>query len=95
MSAKSISNGEAGSSVRTKLNSVLTRGIAFEDWDASGDAMPTDADNLGSGEGGDILKGDRVIFTVGGLIDGIFWPVDSIGTAKQNSPTLDTHWRLI
>lgn len=94
MAAKSISNGESGSSVRTKLNSVLTRGIAFENWDASGDSMPTNSDNLGSGEGGDILKGDRVIFTVGGLINGDFWPVDTIGTAKQNSPTLDTHWRL-
>lgn len=95
MAAKSISNGESGSSVRTKLNSVLTRGIAFENWDASGDLLPVNSDNIGSGDGGDILKGDRVIFTTGGNFFGEFWGEDTIATAKQNSPTLESHWRLI
>jgi len=95
MSAKSIINGETGSSVRTKLNSVLSRGIAFSDWDASDDSLPLDSDNLGSGNGNAILRGDRVIFTTGGNIDGEFWPEGTIATAKQNSPTLPAHWRLI
>ncbi len=92
MAAKTISNGESGSSVRTKLNSVLTRGIAFEPWDASGDTLPLDADAIGSGDGGDILQGDRVYFTTGGTFDGDFWGEDTIATAKQNSPTLSAHW---
>lgn len=70
-------------------------GTGFSDWDASVDAMPVNADAIGSGEDGAIKKGDRVIFTTGGTINGEFWPVDTIGTAKQDSPTLDTHWRLI
>lgn len=94
MAAKQILNGETGSSARTKINSVLSRGIAFADWDASVNAMPTNADNIGSGEGGDILKGDKVIFTSGGTIGGDDWPEGTIGIAKQNSPTLPTHWRL-
>jgi len=67
---------------------------AFADWDASVDAMPTDADGIGSGTTGAIVKGDQVIFTVAGNIGGEDWPINTVGTAKQNSPTLDTHWRL-
>lgn len=67
---------------------------AFADWDASVDAMPTDSDALGSGTAGAILKGDEVIFTAGGNIQGEEWPVNTIGKAKQNSPTDDDHWRL-
>lgn len=94
MAAQEILNGDSGLSARTKINSVLARGIGFEDWDASGNAMPTNSDNVGSGEGGDILRGDRVIFTVAGTINGDLWPIGTIGTAKQDSPTLDSHWRL-
>lgn len=92
MAAKTIINGESGSSVRVKLNSVLARGIAFEAWDASSDTLPVDADNVGSGDSSDILKGDRIYFTAGGNFDGEFWPENTIATAKQNSPTLSTHW---
>lgn len=94
MAQKNISNGESGSSARTKLNSVLSRGIAFSDWDASVNVMPTDADEVGSGEDGAILKGDQVLFTGAGTINGEFWPETTIGIAKQNSPTLYSHWRL-
>jgi hypothetical protein len=94
MAAKTIVNGESGASVRTKLNAVLAYGIAFSDWDASGNTMPTNANNLGSGHDGDLLRGDRVIFTAAGTIGGEFWPEGTIATAKQNSPTLAAHWRL-
>lgn len=75
-------------------NLVTSARPSFSDWDASGDAMPTDSDAVGSGAAGAILKGDQVIFTVGGNIRGEDWPAETIGIAKQNSPTLDTHWRL-
>lgn len=98
MAQKTIANSESGSSVRTKLNSVLSRGIAFEDWNASGDSLPADADEVGSGEDGAILKGDRVYFTAAGDFDtgtGLeTFPIGTIATAKQNSPTLTSHWLL-
>jgi hypothetical protein len=99
MAAEQISNGDSGLSARTKINKVLARGTAFEDWDPSGadyPIMPTDADEVGSGVDNAILKGDRVLFTVaGGTLVGELWPADTIGTAKQDSPTLLAHWRLI
>lgn len=98
MAQKTISNGESGLSVRGKLNSVLSRGIAFEEWDASGDTLPTDSDEIGSGDDGAILKGDRVYFTTAGDFDtGLgseTFPAGTIATAKQNSPTLTSHWLL-
>ena len=80
-----------------------SKGTAFAEWDASGNDMPEDSDAIGSGTSGAILKGDRVIFTEGGTIgqldsdDNIFsdpWPKRTIGTAMQDSPTEDYHWRL-
>lgn len=67
---------------------------AFSDWDPSGDSMPLDADAIGSGTAGAILKGDQVIFTDVFPDGGNDWPIDTIGTAKQNSPTSTAHWRL-
>lgn len=67
---------------------------AFADWDASVDAMPTDSDAIGSGTSGAVIKGDQVVFTDAGNIDGEDWPIGTIGTALQNSPTTDAHWRL-
>jgi len=96
MAAQTISNGESGSSTRAKINSVLARGTAFEEWDATGDTLPTDSDGLGSGETGTFLPGDRIIFGPGGgTIDGEFWPENTIGTVKQLNPTLTSHWRLM
>jgi hypothetical protein len=66
----------------------------YADWDASGNLMPTDSDALGSGTAGAILKGDMVKFTVAGTIVSQLWPIGTIGIANQNSPTLNTHWRL-
>lgn len=80
--------------IDSKPNSSSSGGVAFSDWDASGNIMPVDEDAIGSGVAGAILKGDRVIFTDAGTINGDLWPEGTIGTAKQNSPTLDSHWRL-
>lgn len=69
----------------------------FVEWDATGDTIPIDADGIGSGVSGVILAGDQFYFGVGGgnLDAGLgveFFPANTIITAKQNSPTLSTHY---
>lgn len=66
---------------------------AFADWDLSGNTMPVNADAIGSGAAGAILRGDEVYFTVAGTANGELRPAGSSAKALRNTPTLDTHWR--
>lgn len=85
-----------GESRQMPLSAIPGSGTrpAFSNWDPSGDSMPLDADGIGSGALGAILKGDQVIFTDKFPDGGNDWPVGTIGIAKQDSPTLTSHWRL-
>ncbi len=66
---------------------------AFADWDLSTDTMPVNADAIGSGAAGAILRGDEVYFIVAGNANGEARPAGTSARALQNSPTLDSHWR--
>lgn len=66
---------------------------AFADWDLSSDTMPLDADAIGSGASGAIVRGDEIYITVVGDANGEERPVGTIARALQNNPTLDSHWR--
>ncbi len=62
-------------------------------WDPTS-GLPDDADAIGSGTAGAIQAGDMVIFSTSGTIDSELWPAATIAIAKQDSPTLASHWRL-
>lgn len=89
---------ENGSSVTITISGEATSGTEVDHWrgvwDPSG-GLPVDADGIGAGTAGAILGGDEVVFSPGGTIDGEFWPDGTLAKAKQNSPTLSSHWRLI
>lgn len=63
-----ISNGEAGSSVRDKLNDLLSRAIiVMEPVDLSDDLFPSGG---GSGDSGAVCKNDEFPVEVGGAPGG-------------------------
>jgi len=84
----------------SKATTIINTGArpVFVEWDATGDTVPVDADGIGSGAAGAILAGDQFFFGGGGgnfnplSLGDEFFPANTVITAKQNSPTLETHY---
>jgi hypothetical protein len=94
MARQNIENAESGLVVRNKLNENFTelyvRATVFAAWDATGNTLPVDADEVGSGTDGALQPGDKFVFGPGGgTIDGEDYPEKTIAIYLPN-----TTWRL-